>query len=141
MHFGSAPVYANDYRLAYDLPHWVYVYCTVFFFSMFGLVLFTVVASQLRQRRKVSRMLLDAEDEFHKTRNATLIMNPQDSGGKPLVLTCSRDSVTHPEDNMGMPGYASQGAPVPVFSQARYGSGIFGEFSDRWAVRCGVGSL
>jgi len=102
VHFGSAPVYANDYRLAYDLPHWVYVYCTVFFFSMFGLVLFTVVASQLRQRRKVSRMLLDAEDEFHKTRNATLIMNPQ--------------------DNMGMPGYASQGAPVPVFSQARYGS-------------------
>merc|ERR1712113_656133 len=33
---GSAPIYASDFRLAADLPHWAYVFISVGFFAALG---------------------------------------------------------------------------------------------------------
>mmetsp|Transcript_108102 Transcript_108102/g.304507 ORF Transcript_108102/g.304507 Transcript_108102/m.304507 type:complete len:557 (-) Transcript_108102:70-1740(-) len=47
---GSGPVYAHDFRVSADLPHWVYVMVTVFLFVVAGFVF--AMSSYLRFRTK-----------------------------------------------------------------------------------------
>lgn len=99
---GSAPVYAYDFRLAYDLPHWVFVGVALGFFAGAGALLATVVLTQVQQKQMKSKFLVESEHAFHATRSASMPMNPQDSVGMP---TLSSYGVPFP-----VGGY---GAPVP----------------------------
>jgi len=98
---GSAPVYAYDYRLAYDLPHWVFVGVVLGFFAGAGALLATVVLTQVQKKQMKSKFLVESERAFHATRSAAVVMNP--------------------EDSVGMPTLASYGMPFPA---GGYGSAV-----------------
>jgi hypothetical protein len=83
---GSTPIYASDYRVAADLPHGLYVFLTVVFASIFGYFVFGVWCASLQRKKMVNKLLMAAEDEFTKTRSATVDIPPQaeeESGGMP----------------------------------------------------------
>jgi len=64
---GSAPVYAHDFRVANDLPHWGFVLGTLSFTFVLGFA--AVFASTMRHRRKKRKeaLLLQAEEEARST--------------------------------------------------------------------------
>lgn len=61
---GSAPVYTSTFRLATDLPHWVFVLATVSFSLTVGFVLAMVTVMQHSARRRRDGLLLQAEDDM-----------------------------------------------------------------------------
>lgn len=82
---GSAPVYASSgFRLAADLPHWIYVGSVVFLFALIGYVTFAVVNPSATKQRKLKKAMLQAEEDFFKTRSATAEIRPADTVGKPV---------------------------------------------------------
>ncbi|CAD7945208.1 unnamed protein product [Amoebophrya sp. A120] len=63
VHVGAAPVYARDYRVAANLPHWAFVVSSVLFFSILGFVIAgCVTASHLRGKRRAA-MLYQAQED------------------------------------------------------------------------------
>lgn len=82
---GCAPMYvgSHNWRLAYDLPHWVFVFSSVLFFMVLAYFVFGVGMQAYRREKKISKMLMQAEDEFHKTRAATVPIPPQETVGQP----------------------------------------------------------
>jgi len=62
---GSAPVYAHDYRLAADLPHWAFVITVVMFtFTLGFLLVGCSTFRHIRSKRKEA-LLLQAEEALH----------------------------------------------------------------------------
>merc|ERR1719213_1248759 len=60
---GSAPVYAYDFRVAHDLPHWVYtLITTVFFLALSFLVAIESAMTHRKQKREDMMVLKDAEE-------------------------------------------------------------------------------
>lgn len=60
---GAGPIYAVNYRVANDLPHWVYVICTVTLFAMIGfLVSLESYLSYRRQKRDDVMKLQQSEE-------------------------------------------------------------------------------
>jgi len=84
---GSAPVYASEYRLAYDLPHWFYVMFTVAFFTAVGYFLFGFVAVAYKREKAMSRLLMQEDEHLHKMRSATHPINPSDTVGMPTFAS------------------------------------------------------
>eukprot|EP00392_Amoebophrya_sp_AT5.2_P011600 g11679.t1 len=64
VHIGASPaLYASDYRVAANLPHWAFVVSSVSFFAILGfLIAGCVTASQMRHRRRAA-MLYQAEED------------------------------------------------------------------------------
>lgn len=60
---GSAPVASNSYRVAADLPHWVYVLTCVMFAVFLGFALAYNVATSHRAARRRDAMLLNEDEE------------------------------------------------------------------------------
>lgn len=60
---GSAPVYAHDYRVAHDLPHWAFVTSSVTFFFMLGFALVIYQTAVYRKGKRKDAMLLMQEEE------------------------------------------------------------------------------
>lgn len=58
---GSAPVYANSFRLAADLPRWTYVLSTVTLALLVGFVIVSNSALKVMRQRRKNEMLLHAE--------------------------------------------------------------------------------
>lgn len=99
---GSAPVFAwNGYRVAHDLPHWVFVLTAVGVFALVGYLLFTVVASRFVKRNRTTKMLMEMEDEFFLNHSAT--------------------AVQRTDDRLSMPRTASHRMPYPA---AGYGTQV-----------------
>lgn len=92
---GSAPVYAADYRLAADLPHSLYVFMVCVVFSVLGWLVFSYYGANVAKKKRMKNMLLEAEDEFFRTRSATVEINAM--------------------DKVGQPGKSSYGTLVPVW--------------------------
>lgn len=90
---GSSPVYTSEYRLAYDFPHWAYVFCTVAFFSALGYFIFAIVLKAYKREKAKKRMMLQEELALRKTLSAA-------------------DHI-RPEDEVGNPTYASYPVPMP----------------------------
>lgn len=59
---GSDPVYAWNYRVANDLPHWVFVLSTIAFFMIFGLLV-AIESSLFRRKKKQEDALKLHENE------------------------------------------------------------------------------
>lgn len=91
---GSSPVYASDFRVAYDLPHWLFVAFTVLFFSLLGYFLAGGVAVVMKREKLRSKLLKQADEEYFHTRGAAAHINP--------------------EDTVGQPSLASYGVPLPA---------------------------
>lgn len=68
---GSTPIYADNFRLADDLPHWVYVCVVVLWASLLSYLVFGIGASAALKKKRMSQLLLQAEDEFMKTDSNT----------------------------------------------------------------------
>eukprot|EP00929_Paragymnodinium_shiwhaense_P089211 TRINITY_DN49402_c0_g1_i1.p1 TRINITY_DN49402_c0_g1~~TRINITY_DN49402_c0_g1_i1.p1 ORF type:complete len:645 (-),score=125.86 TRINITY_DN49402_c0_g1_i1:137-2071(-) len=84
---GASPVYANNYRLAPDLPHPLFVLITVLIAVGVGHAIFGVYAASLRRQRRMAKLLLKAEDEFVETRSASALQRrPGDMIGMPIVV-------------------------------------------------------
>mmetsp|Transcript_1930 Transcript_1930/g.4375 ORF Transcript_1930/g.4375 Transcript_1930/m.4375 type:complete len:567 (-) Transcript_1930:66-1766(-) len=106
---GSSPVYASDFRLAADLPHWVYVGLVSSFFACLGFLVFGVYGSRVQKRLQLTRQILEAEDNFFKSRSAAVDMSPQDrvgmarksSYGLPLPATNAYGTLTPAEAKSG----------------------------------------
>jgi len=119
-YIGSAPVYAYNYRLAADLPHWLYVTVSVCTFAGLGILAFNVYGSQVRKRRRMAKLLLEAEDEFFKYRSATTNIDPKDRVGLPTWS--SHPVPAPPEGRYGTMGpsrevaYVSHGNPHAAYS-------------------------
>lgn len=54
---GSAPVYAENYRVANDLPHWVYLLGYIFFITLIGFLL-AMFSAGMHHKTKFQRQLL-----------------------------------------------------------------------------------
>jgi hypothetical protein len=87
---GSSPIYAgNGFRLAADLPHWLYVGSSVLVFALLGGGVFAYGASEVKKRQLTNKMLKKAEDQFFKTRSATVPIRVADRVGMPTRTTYS----------------------------------------------------
>jgi len=75
---GSGPVYAWNFRVANDLPHWVYVLSTV---TVFGLIGFLVaIESYLTYRRKKREDLMklqESEEARHLNKMDDILEGPR----------------------------------------------------------------
>jgi len=116
---GSAPIYANEYRLAYDLPHWFYVAFTVFVFSCLGYFLVGMLTKAYRFEKAKRRFLLKEEEAFRNK-----IRAQSDTFG--------------PDTSVMDPSYKSYGVPLPhsnygAVHQAVKQSGQGNHFSS-WAT-------
>eukprot|EP00927_Polykrikos_kofoidii_P018186 TRINITY_DN18381_c0_g1_i1.p1 TRINITY_DN18381_c0_g1~~TRINITY_DN18381_c0_g1_i1.p1 ORF type:complete len:585 (+),score=72.17 TRINITY_DN18381_c0_g1_i1:61-1815(+) len=108
---GSAPVYTDRFRLAYDLHHIVYVICIVLIFTVLGHLYFGVWCSSVKKRRAKDDLMLAAEDAFVMSRSATLDVSAKDRVlGMPVRMT------------FGMP------RPVRSFFSSGYGACGAGAF-------------
>lgn len=81
---GSGPVYATNYRVAPDLPHWVFLLSTIFLFVFAGF--FYSVYSYMRYRiqKRESYMSLRDDEEFRHyqtTKDAYAAPEQQDISG------------------------------------------------------------
>jgi len=97
---GSSPVYTDEFRLAYDLPHWLYVMFTCTFFSVVG---YFVIGTATRASKysKARASYLRQEEKVHQ---------------KDMLS----QATAHPEDSIGMPTFASY--PLPMNQFEGYGS-------------------
>jgi len=119
---GSAPIYAANFRLAYDLPHWLYVSFTVGLFFLLGYFIYTFVAEKVLRHTETKKQLLMEEDDFHRIRSAA--------------------AKAEPTDSVGMPTFSSHGAgpcmsygATPLVKQ----SGFRNPYSPYWIVRNALG--
>jgi len=96
---GSSPIYASDYRLAYDLPHWLYVIVTVGIFMGIGYFLtgFLLRARNFQQAKQ--KYLMKEESERCKH-------------------LASQDSLGH--EHKVKPSFSSY--PIPMLPHQCYGS-------------------
>ena len=62
---GSAPVYAHDYRLAADLPHWAFVITVVMFTFTVGFLIVGCSTFRHIRRKRKEALLLQAEEALH----------------------------------------------------------------------------
>lgn len=60
---GSAPVYASDFRVARDLPHWAFVVSSFTFFFMLGFALVMFQTITYRKGKRKEALVLMAEEE------------------------------------------------------------------------------
>jgi len=100
---GSSPVYASEYRVAYDLPHWFYVMFTVALFTGLGYFIFAVLGKAYRFEKAKNKFLMQEAEQHRKM---------IDSVGK-----------SNPENSIGMPGYSSYAMPLPVETYPYHGYG------------------
>lgn len=96
---GAAPVYTDEFRLAYDLPHWLYVLFTVTFFSCLGLCAAAIITRALAYE-EARQALLQKNDKLHQAH-------------------LRKEVNFNPEDELRMPRFASYPLPMPM--QAAYG--------------------
>merc|ERR1719311_1403614 len=59
---GSAPVYAHEYRLAADLPHWAFVITVVMFTFTVGFLIVGCSTFRHIRRKRKEALLLQAEE-------------------------------------------------------------------------------
>lgn len=116
---GSSPVYTSQYRLAADLPHWIYFTIVVSFFISLGYLLFGVWGAFIERRQMMARMWLKAEDDFFKEQSQASDINPEDRLGLP---TLSQYPVPLPVASHGFHGYGSVMAASDLVKSSSYGN-------------------
>merc|ERR1719401_170928 len=84
---GSAPGYASDFRVAYDLPHWFYVMFTVGFFTLLGYIVFGFFTWKAQREKQNAKLLMQGEDEYDRIRGAAFHINPKDRVGNPTFAS------------------------------------------------------
>jgi len=82
---GSSPVYAAEYRVAYDLPHWLYVSFTLTFFTLLGYIFFGVLTRATRFEKAKNRFLMHEEEQHQALIKEKGIINPEDMVGMPTL--------------------------------------------------------
>lgn len=81
---GAGPVYAYDFRVSNDLPHWVYVISTVTLFAMVGfLISLESYLSYRRQKRDDVMKLQQSEESRRLAPGAEELEGPQYYAGGP----------------------------------------------------------
>mmetsp|Transcript_21 Transcript_21/g.24 ORF Transcript_21/g.24 Transcript_21/m.24 type:complete len:503 (-) Transcript_21:111-1619(-) len=78
---GSAPVYAKNYRVADDLPHWAYVLITVMVAVLIGFGLAYHTTMQYKSRRRLEAMLSRMEEE----QGAAWLLGEEKSMARPIT--------------------------------------------------------
>lgn len=118
---GAGPVYAANYRVSADLPHWVFVLSTVFLFVFAGF--FYSVWSYMRYRiqKREAYMRMRDDEEFHHyqtTKDAYAGQAPEPHG---LKFRVPRPGPVAFEEPRKFGGYGST-LPVPLpTADAPYG--------------------
>lgn len=60
---GSAPVYAHDFRVAADLPHWAFVLTAICYTFFIGFSIVGLNTVRFRRKKRKDALLLQAEEE------------------------------------------------------------------------------
>mmetsp|Transcript_53450 Transcript_53450/g.106372 ORF Transcript_53450/g.106372 Transcript_53450/m.106372 type:complete len:275 (-) Transcript_53450:224-1048(-) len=63
---GAGPVYAHNYRVANDLPHWIYVVSTVTLFAMVGFIVSLESYFSYRRQKRNDAMKLQESEESRR---------------------------------------------------------------------------
>jgi len=116
---GSSPIYTQNYRLAADLPHWIYVTIVVLAFLAIGYIVFGVLGTYFEKRRMMARMYLKAEEDFFKEKMEQVELNPEDRMGLPRV---TQYPVPVPLASQNFHGYGSVLAPAPHVRSSSHGN-------------------
>jgi hypothetical protein len=120
VYIGSSPVYTRDYRVAYDLAHWLFVSFTVLFFSVLGYFIFGLFAVAVQREKKNKKLLMQAEEEYHQSHSAAAHINPQDTIGIPTFRSYGMPLPTQPSRQEPLPGnYGTWDVPPQVASSGR----------------------
>lgn len=80
-YIGSAPVYANDYRLAADLPHWLFAITATMFFAGIGILVNNYWLGEVQKRRIKSKLQREAEAEYFAQHAAMVNLGAKDTYG------------------------------------------------------------
>eukprot|EP00933_Yihiella_yeosuensis_P078009 TRINITY_DN8908_c0_g1_i1.p1 TRINITY_DN8908_c0_g1~~TRINITY_DN8908_c0_g1_i1.p1 ORF type:complete len:610 (+),score=97.49 TRINITY_DN8908_c0_g1_i1:121-1950(+) len=80
---GSAPVYASHGRLAADLPHFMFVFVSVFWAACLSYLIFGVMGSVYHQHYALKKALLQAEMDEHRARSGRVEHRREDMLGMP----------------------------------------------------------
>lgn len=104
---GSAPIYADQFRVAYDLPHWFYVLFTVSFFTVLGYFSFVLLIRAYKYEQAKTRFLRHEEEL--------------------LQQQLKEEAAQFPEEGVGMPTLASYPLPYPA---PRSSDGGYGTIPD-----------
>ncbi|CAE7257970.1 unnamed protein product, partial [Symbiodinium pilosum] len=74
---GSAPVYADDFKVAADLPHWLYLLIVILVFGGIGLVYSLELYGRQRRQKRQEAMQFSVDEE------ATLLKAPFSESQRP----------------------------------------------------------
>lgn len=80
---GTAPVYAENYRLAGDLDHLVFVISSLSVFVGLGYVATIMQGNYARGAQRKKKLLVKAEEEFFKHGSAVVEIKAMDQVGQP----------------------------------------------------------
>lgn len=101
---GSAPTYANNFRVSADLPHPVFVVSAVLFFVCVGLFLSIIVARELRKQQLGKKLLAQSEAEWGKCKNAFQVKG---HGSRPAASMLLHTPVVKHGALFPAPGYGA----------------------------------
>lgn len=113
IYIGCAPPYGKEFRLAADLPHWLFVGSSVSLFAVLGYLLLNIWVGDIeKQRRRASALALE-EAACFENRSAPVLLPVKDRIGIPLK---SSYSVPAP------PGGLYGSATTPEITYVSYGN-------------------
>jgi hypothetical protein len=116
---GSSPIYASEFRVAYDLPHWFFVFFTVLFFSGLGYFLSGGVAVAIKREKENKKLMVQAEEEFLLTKGAAAHIKPEDTVGQATFASFGIPLPAH-IDNFSLGGrYGTIPVPYQVTAPGR----------------------
>lgn len=91
---GSGPVYAHDFRVANDLPHWVFMVSTLSLFMVLGFVYSIYSFLQFRTKKRQNVMMLKESEESRQITKSDELnaLGPQygNAGGAPASFQAPR---------------------------------------------------
>jgi len=126
---GSGPVYASNYRVAPDLPHWVFLLSTIFLFVSGGFIYSVYSYMRYRIQKRESYMSLRDDEEtrhYQSTKDAYAAPEQQDISGLKFRSTRPSGPAAFDEPRK-FGGYGSTlPGPVPTADAAYAGYPIKG---------------
>lgn len=126
---GSGPVYASNYRVAPDLPHWVFLLSTIFLFVSGGFIYSVYSYMRYRIQKRESYMSLRDDEEtrhYQSTKDAYAAPEQQDISGLKFRTTRPSGPAAFDEPRK-FGGYGSTlPGPVPTADAAYAGYPIKG---------------
>mmetsp|Transcript_26204 Transcript_26204/g.57635 ORF Transcript_26204/g.57635 Transcript_26204/m.57635 type:complete len:526 (-) Transcript_26204:307-1884(-) len=111
---GCGPIYAHDYRLARDLPHWVFVLITLVLFLLAGFMVSLASYIRYRKMKREDCMKLHESEESHHNHEVPELMGPH------YTLGAEKETFSGRRGHSDYSGYGGYGATLNMHSRPLY---------------------